>query len=242
MNKNDYLNRLSRLLHMLQESEVKDILDEYEQHIDMKIAEGMTEEEAVAAFGTVEELAGEILDAYHVKADFKEKKKKEVLEKVQTESKKAIKSAGEAGKGFYDRGMDFVRKIGDGTGRCLKKCCRKVKNICLAPFLLLKRFFSKKEKEDLEPVRIEKEKTRWNVFGLIKSFVKGIFRFLKKICYGAIFICSAITELIMILVVGMLAVLLILGYPVIGVSIISLGIVMAVGVTAYYSGIKWRRR
>ena len=74
MNKNDYLKRLAKLLHMLKEDEVNDIIVEYEQHIDMKIAEGMTEEDAVQAFGTVEELAADILDAYHVKPDFKEKK------------------------------------------------------------------------------------------------------------------------------------------------------------------------
>ena len=43
------------------------ILDEYAQHIDMKIQNGMSEEEAIGDFGPVKELAAEILEAYRAR-------------------------------------------------------------------------------------------------------------------------------------------------------------------------------
>lgn len=74
MKKKEFLNRLSVLLDVLQEEELKDILNEYEQHIDMKMEEGLSEEEAIEDFGSVEELSEDILSAYHVKSKTKEKR------------------------------------------------------------------------------------------------------------------------------------------------------------------------
>ena len=48
----------------------RDIMEEYEQHIDMKVQRGLTEEEAIADFGNVKELTAEILEAYHVRGDY----------------------------------------------------------------------------------------------------------------------------------------------------------------------------
>ena len=49
---------------------LRDILSEYEQHIDMKVKSGLSEEEAIADFGSLPELTAEILEAYHVRADY----------------------------------------------------------------------------------------------------------------------------------------------------------------------------
>ena len=38
MSKAEFLKRLEALLHMLEEDEVRDILNEYEQHIDMRVS------------------------------------------------------------------------------------------------------------------------------------------------------------------------------------------------------------
>lgn len=64
------MRELERSLSVLQESELRDILSEYEQHIDMKVKSGLSEEEAIADFGSIPELTAEILEAYHVRADF----------------------------------------------------------------------------------------------------------------------------------------------------------------------------
>lgn len=242
MNKNDYLKRLSRLLHMLKEDEVRDIIGEYEQHIDMKMAEGMSEEEAVAAFGTVEELAAEILDAYHVKPDFKEKKTMEVFEKVQTESKKAMKNASEAGKGFWvnlrKRESDFVCKCKNGIKKAVDSC----KKVILAPFVFFKGFFKKKESfENLSAERTVKTKKENRLGKAILRLFKGILRLIKKIYYGFLLLLFGSIGLILILCFGFLLVLLILGYPIVGLTLIVLGTAMSVNAVAYYAGYKWRR-
>ncbi len=72
MNKKEFLAALKRALAVLDETELQDIIDEYEQHIDMKTANGLSEEEAIADFGDFKELTAELLEAYHVRADYAE--------------------------------------------------------------------------------------------------------------------------------------------------------------------------
>ncbi len=73
MNKQEFLNELTRQLSVLKESEIEDILQEYAQHIDEEVASGKTEEEAVENFGDVKELSREILDAYQLKTEVRHK-------------------------------------------------------------------------------------------------------------------------------------------------------------------------
>lgn len=70
MKKEEFIAKLSERLAVLTEEERQDILDEYEQHIDIKVMRGMSEEAAIADFGQVEALAADILEAYHVRADY----------------------------------------------------------------------------------------------------------------------------------------------------------------------------
>ncbi len=75
MNKNGwtketFLGELGEYLSVLEDREQEDILEEYSQHIDMKMQKGLSEEEAIRDFGSVKELAAEILEAYHVKPGF----------------------------------------------------------------------------------------------------------------------------------------------------------------------------
>lgn len=70
MDKKTFINELKQALSVLQEEELNDIISEYEQHIDMKQKDGLTEEEAIADFGSLKELAADILAAYHVRADY----------------------------------------------------------------------------------------------------------------------------------------------------------------------------
>lgn len=70
MDKKTFISELEQALSVLQEEELRDIMEEYEQHIDMKVQRGLTEEEAIADFGNVKELTAEILEAYHVRGDY----------------------------------------------------------------------------------------------------------------------------------------------------------------------------
>ena len=69
MKKEEFLKRLKKRLNILEEKEVEDIIKEYEGYIEEKMEAGSTEEEAVEAFGDVDELADELLKAYKVKVE-----------------------------------------------------------------------------------------------------------------------------------------------------------------------------
>ena len=73
MNKEKFLMDLREYLSILENQEQEDILAEYAQHIDMKMRKGLSEEEAIRDFGPMRDLAAEILEAYHVKPEFRKK-------------------------------------------------------------------------------------------------------------------------------------------------------------------------
>ncbi len=67
MKKEEFLKKLSKKLAILEESELDDLLKEYEGFIEEKMQAGFTEEEAVKSMGDIDELARELLKAYKVK-------------------------------------------------------------------------------------------------------------------------------------------------------------------------------
>lgn len=70
MNKEMFLQELRERLHVLNEQERRDVLEEYAQHIDLKIQNGQSEEDVIRDFGTPEELCQELLEAYHINAEY----------------------------------------------------------------------------------------------------------------------------------------------------------------------------
>lgn len=90
MNKGKFLNSLKRKLSILDEQEIIDILNEYEDIIDEKIKDGKTEEEAVNEFGSVDELASEILKTYKLNSKYAKENEpvKEVVENIEDGIKK----------------------------------------------------------------------------------------------------------------------------------------------------------
>ena len=60
MNKEGFLKELESHLRVLDDKEQQDILDEYAQHIDLKMKSGLSEEEAIRDFGNIGELAADI--------------------------------------------------------------------------------------------------------------------------------------------------------------------------------------
>lgn len=66
MNKEQFIAYMNKKLSIIKEDERKDIIDEYINHIEMKVAEGKTEEEAIADFGDIDEMINEILEAYNI--------------------------------------------------------------------------------------------------------------------------------------------------------------------------------
>ena len=67
MSKEKFLESLRKKLSILEESEIEDILSEYEGYIEEKIKKGSSEEEAVKSMGNIDELARDLLSAYKIK-------------------------------------------------------------------------------------------------------------------------------------------------------------------------------
>lgn len=119
MNKLQFLAELKSNIHMLEDEEQTDILDEYSQHVDMKVAAGMTEKEAIAEFGPIDELIEEILAAYHVKVP--EKKTHPIADGAHSIAE-GSKSVAEAAVGATKKGYS---KLKDAAAGAVDKIGRK---------------------------------------------------------------------------------------------------------------------
>lgn len=98
MLKKEFLELLDKKLSLINESEREDILLEYGTYIDDKMAGGVSEEEAVAGFGDVNELAKEILDAYKINTD--------TMDKFSNKADKTIDKV-------YQKMEDSIYKLGN---------------------------------------------------------------------------------------------------------------------------------
>lgn len=70
MTKKEFFSYLEKRLAVLNKAERDDILAEFDQHINNKMAGGSSEEEAIADFGDPEEFVEEILEAYKVDPEY----------------------------------------------------------------------------------------------------------------------------------------------------------------------------
>ncbi|MFQ8584250.1 MAG: DUF1700 domain-containing protein [Holdemania massiliensis] len=82
MSKKEFLEKLEHKLHLLKQDEIQDILDEYSGYIDNKLQEGKTEDEAVADFGNLDDLAREILSAYKIDDKYTHDKSRDIIDNV----------------------------------------------------------------------------------------------------------------------------------------------------------------
>lgn len=105
MDKATFLVQLQKNIGMLDDDEQKDIIDEYSQHIDMKVSGGMTEAEAIEDFGDFNEFVRDVLNAYHVKAPF--------------DQGDAVEAAATASPTAGDRLDDAVRGGAQAAGRAV---------------------------------------------------------------------------------------------------------------------------
>lgn len=114
MSKEAFLTELAGHLKVLEEREQQDILDEYAQHIDMKIQNGMSEEEAIRDFGPVKDLAAEILEAYHVNPEYGDSSRRVKMdfESAAQSAEQGIRSAG-----------SFLKRAGKKLGQWISEAC-----------------------------------------------------------------------------------------------------------------------
>lgn len=107
MNKKEFTKLLERKLKILDENEVKDIINEYKDTIDEKVKHGQSEEDAVKDFGDIDELAKEILKAYKVNPKYDEIDEelinvKEMAGDFEDWVKRSSKKMAQVSKGLYN--------------------------------------------------------------------------------------------------------------------------------------------
>jgi len=114
MNKKEFIRLLEEKLKILEENELKDIINEYKDTIDEKVKHGKSEEEAVSDFGDVDELTKEILKAYKINPKYSEKKDnvKDVINDCESWIKRSAKKLANLSKNIYN---DFRTNNNDLT-------------------------------------------------------------------------------------------------------------------------------
>lgn len=161
MNKKVFLEKLKKKLKILNKDELDDIIEEYEDHINEKVASGKTEEEAVKDFGDFDELVKEILSAYKINEDYEEnvKEKNVVADFIDT---------------CVSFVKDFARNIGSRSANDIIKFI--VEFIVLILFIAILKL----------PVLFVEEAGEWLFEKLISPFGYGlatIWRYMIEIVY-----------------------------------------------------------
>lgn len=269
MDKTTFLEELEKSLHVLKEEEIQDIIGEYEQHIDMKIKNGQTEEQAIADFGTVRELASEILEAYHVRADEESCNALDAQADDDADLKLNQKRLQERMNGLHAGFSKVSARLGEWfhqAGERIHRVCVWCKKQVLRPVVWIKQRkirneTPKKERnlgERMNPAK-KTERKRSDEMGIAKTIgaacrqfwsmiiamMRWCIRIFWKGCLLGITGVIGIFELIAFYVEGVLVVLLVNGYPLTGVSVGGVGVILglfaAIGVCWTFRNWKLQR-
>lgn len=250
MNKETFLAQLREYIQVLEEQEQEDILEEYAQHIDIKIQKGLSEEEAIADFGSMKVLAAEILEAYHVKPEYGRKKKPYLLPVKTVEGKKPPFNA-------LMRFCAWCREKGTAACRFIKSVLRRTGIKCRTFAGWLARPFGRR-RPDSERIYETGEETMgrmernrevrgsrnlfhlagrgctkvWRLSVLCALFCFRLFWNMVWLLFSLIFAGFAMTALAG---AGMLIILYFQNYPFGGFLLISLGAVMCFGTLAWWA-------
>lgn len=232
MNKLQFLAELKSNIHMLEDEEQTDILDEYSQHVDMKVASGMTEKEAIAEFGPIDELIEEILAAYHVKAP--EKKSHTIADGAHSIAE-GSKNAAEAAVGATKKGFSKLKDVAAGA---LGKTKHKADAVT-GPAGEDSGKCAGSDNTDEDNVRpgASKHPERRRFSSAFGSLTRGtsslwdacvsLAKTCIRWCWNALVACAALTMLCTAVLAlfgfGFCVVLMLQGYPLIGVTIALLG-------------------
>lgn len=236
MNKHQFLEELRRSISVLEDSEQADIINEYSQHIDMKVEGGMSEAEAIEDFGSLDQLVEDVLAAYHVKAP--EKKTPSDTQALVEGSKQVIGAA----VGSTKRG---VSKIKSATASALSSAKAKASKAQAAANPECEPGVNANAKTSpMDPITC-KTKPPSGVHKMISRTASGITRGTRSLweaavtiakallrwCWNALVACIALCAFIgaicAVFAFGFCIVLMVQGYPLFGVSIASLGLIVS---------------
>ncbi|MBS5063861.1 MAG: DUF1700 domain-containing protein [Hungatella hathewayi] len=261
MTKAEFFKQLDRRLQILKEHEREDILGEYAQHIELKMENGLSEEEAIRDFGDLEELADEILDAYNVNPLYGKEERKQPLVNMEELGGRA----GAAGRKL----ADWLKAGGRAVWRFLGYLAELLKSLAVVLWQYLCRMAAAlkhgglvlvhwlpfgdrvvtedgeivKDKELLEDgqregrtgqteekskVRERREKDMWNtVYKGGRTFGNWLGR-LIYLCFRLFVLLfvlapAAVGDCMALVGLGVLIVMVLQGYPLIGVTLMTFG-------------------
>lgn len=206
MLKKEFLKELEDRLQMLNEKERKDMIEEYSQHISMRMESGMKEEEAIDDFGNIDDLIAEILDAYHLDPEYE------------------VKNKGRNGKtGVADLlPKDFFEK---------RKKKSKERDLKKNKRVEAMERFKENRGETIENIADKARKTSGSAISWSWDKVKKIFLIFVKVVLICLVVPAAFFDVAGLVSLGTLSVMAFQGYPVIGCVIVALGAVLSM--TAY---------
>ncbi len=221
MNREEFLKALQERIAMLEQAEQQDILAEYAQHIEMQIQDGFTEEEAIRDFGSLDELAAEILEAYHIDPAY---------QPGTQEAEKPEWAPDPVPK------VRFRERLAGGW-HCV---CNKVQG-------WFHREPKPKKVRESKPVEKQRDYSGFRR-GCIRVW-NGLKRGCKAVVWvfwnGLLLLCAVpIVSLVLCAVIGfgLLVVLLAQGYPLIGVTLMTVGAGLCCGAVLYLGwGLVWHR-
>lgn len=228
MNKKEFLGVMEKRLSVLEAQEREDMLSEYAQHIELKMESGMSEKEAIDDFGDIDCLIAEILEAYHIDPAYEDVQRKssdgigKKASGVFTKSKQSFSNFMEQQKEKQEKRMEQKREEN-------KKNPPRWKN-------------SGKE------IKMENEAKKMAETAGRK--VIGITKMICILCLKIIVVLIALPSIAMTLFslfgFGMLIILLMEGYPLIGATLIMLGCFLGFGAFALFALTfitgKWNKR
>ncbi len=224
MNKGEFIEQLKQSIGILDDQEQQYFVEEYTQHIEMKMSQGMSEEEAVKAMGSIEELSKEILASYHVKTDLNE----------QTAMKKS------GGNKFFAMIKHQADKIYGKIAESGRKMSAGLKN-------LFKKKTSKPEsgKSDNQAIRIGISKCMSFIGRMINKCFYIVLWCLLLMWNCFLIGCGLFGVFILacaIFAIGVLLVMVVQGYPLIGTMIATLGGTLSVAAftVACFILTKWK--
>ena len=256
MNKESFLKELQSGLAVLAESEQQDILAEYAQHIDMRMASGLTEEEAIRDFGDIRQLTAEILAAYHVNPSYGRGLPRRKLPHLPDPRPALARTGG------------FFRRLGHTIAGALARAGRAVAAAPRRFAAWVKGLFARRNPAPVEPISEESEDPSMNMTAeipapagrtgqrrtsprrLLRQLGRGIARLCRLAAWllwnAALLLCALPfvgLGLLALLCFGVLAVWLTQGLPLAGAVLGCVGILAScVGVLGLGSGLIWHRR
>lgn len=242
MNKSEFLNELEKRIRVLEKNEIKDILAEYSQHIDMRMGSGLSEAEAIKDFGDMDDLAAEILEAYHVNPEY-EREAEPADTSPELEKRKGCAPV----IGIFVLIGRGIKKIFAAIIRGLKSIGGHIKRFFAAAVLFIINLFNREKKpeitdaEALEAAEIREQdkkrkikdrtakkaktaKTAGNAKGRCKRMISGFLFACLAVFVVFCLVPITIAGLFSIFGVGISVVLLIQGYPIAGILIVCIGL------------------